>query len=126
MRGIAILVGFPEYADDLIYNACAVFADGTELARYRKRLLPNYSVFDEERYFESGKDAAVFTLRGIRLGLNICEDVWGPEPAAGARAAGAEVLIAINGSPYDRASQETREGVVRRKNSRDRHSCRCT
>ena len=113
VRGIAILVGFPEYADDLIYNACAVFADGVELARYRKRLLPNYSVFDEERYFESGKDAAVFTLRGIRLGVNICEDVWGPEPAAGARAAGAEVLIAINGSPYDRASQETREGVVR-------------
>lgn len=113
VRGIAILVGFPEYADDHIYNACAVFADGVELARYRKRLLPNYSVFDEERYFESGKDAAVFALSGIRLGLNICEDVWGREPAAGARAAGAEVLIAINGSPYDRASQETREGVVR-------------
>lgn len=113
VRGIAVLVGFPEYADDHIYNACAVFADGVELTRYRKRLLPNYSVFDEERYFESGKNAAVFTLRGIRLGLNICEDVWGSEPAAGARAAGAEVLIAINGSPYDRASQETREAVVR-------------
>lgn len=113
VRGIAILVGFPEYVDDGIHNACAVFSDGAELVRYRKRLLPNYSVFDEQRYFKSGKDAAVFTLRGIRVGINICEDVWGHDPAAGARAAGAEVLIAINGSPYDRSSQENREAVVR-------------
>jgi NAD+ synthase (glutamine-hydrolysing) len=113
VRGIAVLVGFPEYVDDGIYNACAVLLDGAELARYRKRLLPNYSVFDEERYFESGKDAAVFRLRGIRVGINICEDVWGHEPVAGARAAGAEVLIAINGSPYDQSSQANREAVVR-------------
>ena len=112
-RGIAVLIGFPEYTDDTIYNAAAVFRDGEELARYRKKLLPNYSVFDEERYFRSGKDAAVFKLKNIRIGINICEDVWGREPAAVARAAGAEVLIAINGSPYDRHSQENRESVVR-------------
>lgn len=112
-RGIAVLIGFPEYTDDTIYNAAAVFRDGEELARYRKKLLPNYSVFDEERYFRSGKDAAVFKLKNIRIGINICEDVWGREPAAAARAAGAEVLIAINGSPYDRHSQENRESVVR-------------
>ncbi len=112
-RGIAVLIGFPEYTDDTIYNAAAVFRDGEELACYRKKLLPNYSVFDEERYFRSGKDAAVFRLKDIRLGINICEDVWGREPAAAARAAGAEVLIAINGSPYDRHSQVNREEVVR-------------
>ena len=112
-RGIAVLIGFPEYTDDTIYNAAAVFRDGEELARYRKKLLPNYSVFDEERYFRSGKDATVFKLKNIRIGINICEDVWGREPAAAARAAGAEVLIAINGSPYDRHSQEKREAVVR-------------
>ena len=112
-RGIAVLIGFPEYTDDTIYNAAAVFRDGEELARYRKKLLPNYSVFDEERYFRSGKDATVFKLKNIRIGINICEDVWGREPAAAARAAGAEVLIAINGSPYDRHSQENREAVVR-------------
>lgn len=112
-RGIAVLIGYPEYTDDTIYNAAAVFRDGEELARYRKKLLPNYSVFDEERYFRSGKDAAVFKLKNIRIGINICEDVWGREPAAAARAAGAEVLIAINGSPYDRHSQENREAVVR-------------
>ncbi len=112
-RGIAVLVGFPEYQDDTIYNSSVVFVDGAAVARYRKQLLPNYSVFDEERYFSPGKDAAVFTLNGIRIGVNICEDVWASAPAAAARAAGAEVLIAINGSPYDRASQATRERVVR-------------
>ena len=60
VKGIAILVGFPEYSNDKIYNACAVFQDGDILARYRKHLLPNYRVFDEERYFTAGKEAAVF------------------------------------------------------------------
>ena len=113
VRGIAMLVGFPEYSNAQIHNACAVFQDGEILARYRKRLLPNYRVFDEERYFTAGKDAAVFSLNGVRIGLNICEDVWRPEPAAAAKAAGAEFIIAINGSPYEPDSQMKREGVVR-------------
>jgi len=113
VRGIAMLVGFPEYSNDQIYNACAVFQDGEILARYRKHLLPNYRVFDEERYFTAGKDAAVFSLNGVRIGLNICEDVWRPDPAAAAKAAGAEFIIVINGSPYELNSQSEREGVVR-------------
>jgi len=113
VRGISVLVGYPEYTDGAIYNAAAVWLDGRELARYRKAELPNYSVFDEERYFESGRHAAVFKLNGIRLGINICEDVWAREPAAQARAKGAEVLIAINGSPYGRTSQMRREQAVR-------------
>ena len=113
VRDIAVLVGYPHYAGDDIYNAAAVWKDGRELAHYRKQLLPNYGVFDERRYFESGAEPAVFSLNGIRLGVNICEDVWGSRPAADARAAGAEVLIAINGSPYGRTSQKRREDVVR-------------
>jgi NAD+ synthase (glutamine-hydrolysing) len=113
VRGIAMLIGFPEYANDEIHNACAVFMDGQVVAPYRKHLLPNYRVFDEERYFTAGKDATVFALNGVRIGLNICEDVWRPEPAAAARAAGAEFIIAINGSPYELDSQSQREGVVR-------------
>ena len=113
VRGIAVAVGFPEYADSAIYNACAVFVDGREIARYRKHLLPNYSVFDEERYFDAGREPAVFRLNGIRVGLNICEDVWQSHPAQKARSAGAEVLIAINGSPYDTNSQASREDAVR-------------
>ncbi|MFQ5981968.1 MAG: nitrilase-related carbon-nitrogen hydrolase, partial [Woeseiaceae bacterium] len=114
-RGIAILLGFPEYADDEIYNACAVFKDGRLIARYRKHLLPNYRVFDEERYFRAGKEAAVFSLNGVRIGLSICEDVWRPDPTALARSAGAEFIVAINGSPYELDSQSKREGVVRRR-----------
>ena len=113
VRGIAVLFGYPEYVDDNIWNACLVYSEGKQLAAYRKHLLPNYSVFDEERYFQAGKDAAVFTLNGIRIGLTICEDMWRSSPAAEARAAGAEVLITINGSPYELGSQAKREDVVR-------------
>ena len=111
-RGIAVLIGFPEYVDDQIYNACAVFADGELLCSYRKHLLPNYSVFDEERYFTAGKEAAVFRLNGIALGLVICEDIWQPGPIGAARAAGAECVIAINGSPYETRAQEKREQMA--------------
>ncbi len=112
-KGIAVLVGFPEYVDDDIYNSCAVFSDGKLLCHYRKQSLPNYSVFDEKRYFTAGKSAAVFSLNGIRIGLHICEDVWGPKPIAASRAAGAECIIAINGSPYEVDSQAKREKVMR-------------
>ena len=75
VRGIAVLIGFPEYVDDTIHNSCAVFSDGELLCGYRKQLLPNYRVFDEERYFTSGKQAAVLRLKGVGIGLTICEDV---------------------------------------------------
>ena len=108
-----MLIGFPEYDGDDIYNSCAVIEDGYVVAHYRKQLLPNYSVFDEERYFRAGKEAAVFKLNDIRIGLNICEDVWKPEPIKKSRSAGAECIVAINGSPYEFKSQEQREQVVR-------------
>ncbi len=113
VRGIAVLVGLPEYDGDDIYNTSVLFQDGKIRATYRKWLLPNYRVFDEKRYFEQGRTATVIALRGVRVGLMICEDIWQPEPAAAARAAGAEVLIAINGSPYRTGAQERREGVAR-------------
>jgi NAD+ synthase (glutamine-hydrolysing) len=113
VRDIAVLIGFPEYAADEIHNSAAVFKDGEELARYRKQLLPNYRVFDEERYFKAGTKPSVFRLNGIRIGINICEDVWRNGPVASNRAAGAEVILAINGSPYEHQSQAKREEVVR-------------
>lgn len=113
VRDIAVLLGYPEYEGDRIYNASLVCKNGRVLARYRKHILPNYRVFDEERYFTAGKDAAVFSLNGIRVGLQICEDIWRPSPAAISRAAGAEVIIGINGSPYELKSQEIRERVAR-------------
>jgi len=111
--GIAVLIGFPEYTADDIYNSCAVFLDGEVLAHYRKQKLPNYGVFDEERYFKRGKTASVFTLNGLRVGLNICEDIWNTGPMAASRAAGAECIVVINGSPYETNSQATREARLR-------------
>ena len=111
--GIAVLIGFPEYDNGHIYNSCAVLSDGHVVSQYRKQLLPNYSVFDEERYFTAGRNAAVFTINGIRIGMTICEDVWQPEPIARSRSAGAECIIAINGSPYELDTQDRREQTVR-------------
>ncbi|NIL94525.1 MAG: NAD+ synthase [Woeseiaceae bacterium] len=113
VSGIAILIGFPEYVEDRIYNSCVVFADGEVLCHYRKRLLPNYRVFDEERYFTAGTGPAVFRLNGIVFGLTICEDVWQAGPIAEARKAGAECIVAINGSPYDTEAQARRERQLR-------------
>ena len=115
VRDIAVMIGFPDFRDNQIFNACLVLRDGEVLARYHKHLLPNYSVFDEERYFTAGKEASVFTLNGVRVGINICEDVWGHAPTAASRAAGAEVLVVINGSPYELGSQSQREKVVQQR-----------
>ncbi len=115
VSGIAVLIGFPEYDDGEIYNSAAVFRDGDRVAHYRKQLLPNYSVFDEERYFKRGKRAAVFTINGVRFGINICEDVWSAAPMAASRSTGAECVIAINGSPYELKSQKNREAQVRKR-----------
>ncbi len=112
LRGIAVLVGYPEYEHGQIFNSAVLFQDGEILGHYRKWLLPNYRVFDEKRYFTAGLQATVVELNGIRVGLTICEDIWQPEPAAAARAAGAEVLVAINGSPYQVGAQARRETVA--------------
>ena len=111
-RGIHVLVGYPEYAEDGLYNACSVIADGNIVSHYRKQRLPNYAVFDEMRYFAEGSKPEVFRLGDISIGLAICEDVWHADPIASCRAAGAEVLIAVNGSPYELTSQVNRELTV--------------
>ncbi len=105
VRGITLIVGLPEYATEggqkALFNAAYVIRDGVVVARTRKQLLPNYGVFDERRHFRPGRDTLVFDHAGYRIGLCICEDIWGAAPAAAARAAGAELLININASPFD-------------------------
>jgi NAD+ synthase (glutamine-hydrolysing) len=103
-----VVVGFVERREGACYNAAAVVREGQVRAVYRKHELPNYTVFDEERYFAPGSEPCVFTVDGVRVGLIICEDVWRPEPAAQSRAAGAQVLVVPNGSPY-----HTRQQVLR-------------
>jgi NAD+ synthase (glutamine-hydrolysing) len=112
-HGIAVLIGYPEYTADGIYNAATLVRDGVVVANYRKQELPNYAVFDEKRYFKHGQDSAIVELNGMRVGLLICEDVWEPGPAIAARRAGAQALVVINGSPYSLGYQDRREQIVR-------------
>src|SRR5687768_5423864 len=111
-RGVVSLVGFPERADD-VYNAAAVLADGEVAAVYRKMYLPNDGVFDEQRYFQSGSEAAIFELNGVPIGLSICEDIWEPGPPAMAEAlAGAQVIVNLSASPYRAGYGRGRERML--------------
>ena len=109
---IGVLVGYPEFADQRIYNSVALFAGGRQLANYRKCCLPNYSVFDEQRYFTPGGGPVVVEFRGFKLGLGICEDIWQPGFPARSVAAGAELLLVVNGSPFETGKQARREAVI--------------
>ena len=86
-HGIAVMVGYPEYTEDAIYNAPAIVRDGEVLANYRKQELPNYAVFDEKRYFQHGRDTRIVEFQGIKVATLICEDIWEPGPARAAKAA---------------------------------------
>lgn len=108
-QGIAVLLGFPEYTPAGIYNSAALFEAGSEKVRYRKQHRPNYSVFDEKRYFLRAESACVATIKNIPVALTICEDLWRPGPAAQAAAAGAKLLLNISASPYEVGKQQQRE-----------------
>ena len=110
--GLDLVVGYPEYEDDDIYNAAAVLRAGGIHARHRKQCLPNYRVFDEKRYFRAGDAATLVEIRGLRVALLVCEDIWEPEPALQAQAAGAQLLLVINASPYNIGKQQERERVA--------------
>src|ERR671930_981124 len=110
-RGLSALVGFPHFDGDL-YNACAVCTAGAVKAIYRKRFLPNYGVFDEDRYFAPARDCLLLEQSGTLIGPTICEDMWQPGPPATDLAlAGAQLLVNISASPFhvlrDRERQET-------------------
>ncbi len=104
-----LLVGFPEREDGRCYNAVAVLRNGRVTQVYRKHHLPNYTVFDEERYFEPGVGPCVVEVDDVRFGILICEDIWFPDPALEAKAAGAQVLLVPNGSPYHTRQQAMRK-----------------
>ena len=111
-EGVTLVVGFVDQEDDDIYNAAAVIHDG-RLAVYRKQRLPNYGVFDEERYFQCGAEAPVFEVAGTLVGVNVCEDIWFPDGPSKAQAeAGAKVIVNINGSPYQAGKGRFREDML--------------
>ncbi len=111
-RGIVAMVGYPERTDD-VYNALAVLSGGAVQAVYRKTRLPNYGVFDEQRYFQAGDDAVVIDLGSARIGLSICEDIWMPgHPAAEVALAGATLIVNASASPYFAGKGRQREAML--------------
>src|ERR687885_2103496 len=111
-EGIVAAIGFVDLNGDL-YNACAVVSSGEVLHRYHKRYLPNYGVFDENRYFKEGASAPVLRLDGALVGVSICEDIWYPGgPAREQALGGAGVLLNISASPYHRREGSFRERML--------------
>ncbi len=110
VREITAIVGFPELSRGHVYNAAAVIAEGEISSIYRKLHLPNYGVFDEQRYFTAGSSGATIVIDGHRIGLTVCEDLWQPgSPATDEARAGARLLVNISASPYHAGKGVERE-----------------
>ena len=110
-RGVAALVGHP-HSEGEVFNAASLLRDGRVECTAYKEVLPNYGVSDDKRYFRPGHDSVTSVIDGIGVGLLVCEDVWQPEPGARAAAAGAELIVVINASPWDERKQAEREAVL--------------
>ncbi len=112
LPGLAAVIGFVDRDHD-IYNAAAIIYEGKLYGTYHKHYLPNYGVFDENRYFQAGRMAPIFQINGVHVGVNICEDVWYPTGPMTLQAhAGAEVIVNINGSPYYAGKGTFREEML--------------
>ena len=113
VTGISVVVGHPHEEGGKRFNAASVLRDGKILATYHKHMLPNYSVFDEERYFTRGEAPCVFAMEGVQFALTICADIWQEHAAQRARDAGAQVLLVLNASPYHIDKQQSRYEAIR-------------
>ncbi len=111
ITGITAVIGYPLREQDALFNVAGVIQDGA-VSVYRKQHLPNYSVFDEQRYFTTGTDACVVWIGDVPVGITVCEDIWEPGPAAQAAAAGAQLLLNINASPYHAGKHDERERLL--------------
>jgi NAD+ synthase (glutamine-hydrolysing) len=112
LPNITLLIGHPKQEDGQLFNAASIIENGEITATYHKQCLPNYSVFDEERYFEAGNSPLVFAHSGTKIGVMICADGWESSPAILAKQAGAEILLSLNASPYHMDKLQTRYEVL--------------
>lgn len=110
-----LIIGVPLRDGGLLYNAAVVLERGVITGRYFKRFPPNYQVFDEKRYFAEGRDTFLTTIRGIPVGITVCEDIWKDGPVEDCAAAGARLLLNLNASPYDTDKQARRKALLERK-----------
>ncbi len=112
VQDIDLVIGFPELYEQALYNSAAVLRDGKILCCYRKTALPNFGVFDEQRYFQSADDVCLFTLKGQAIALTICEDIWQPGLVAKNKQAGADIILTLNASPFHAGKIHQREEIV--------------
>lgn len=114
-----VIIGHPSAEQGKHFNSASVYYQGQRLCLYHKQILPSYGVFDERRYFSSGEaKPCVFNVKGLRLGLCICEDIWGKAPMEQMIAAQADALVCINASPFDKGKYQLREDLLRKHVSR--------
>ena len=117
VEGIIAVVGHPLAEAGALYNVASVIGQGKVMVRYRKQHLPNYGVFDKKRYFTAGDTACVIPVRGIPVGIPVCEDIWRPGPAGQAAAAGARLLVNLNASPFHAGKGFEREVLLKERAS---------
>ena len=118
----AMVIGAPVRSGGLLYNAAVVVEKGEIRGRYFKRCPPNYQVFDERRYFAEGRDTLVMDIKGVSVGITVCEDIWKDGPLEDAAAAGAQLILNLNASPYDIDKQARRKALLERKAADNRVS----
>lgn len=118
----AVVIGAPVRSGGLLYNAAVVVEKGEIRGRYFKRCPPNYQVFDERRYFAEGRDTLVMDIKGVPVGITVCEDIWKDGPLEDAAAAGAQLILNLNASPYDIDKQARRQALLERKAADNRVS----
>ncbi len=114
---VHLVIGYPERAGDKLYNSLAVISAGELRANYRKQCLPNYEVFDEQRYFDKGDKGCLLEICGQKVAFTICEDMWEPEPVMQARTAGAQLMVNINASPYHMNKLGQRQRLLRQRST---------
>ena len=110
-----LVIGYPERVGNKLFNSLAIIRYGKQVANYRKQHLPNYQVFDEQRYFDSGTDVCLLEIAGQKVAFTICEDMWEQEPIMQARSVGAQLMININASPYHINKLSERQALLRKR-----------
>lgn len=117
VQDIVMLVGYPHIDTHGTFNSLAIIHNGQQKGFYHKQCLPNYGVFDEQRYFSTGQNNVLFDYQGLTIGLLICEDLWQDAPIAALKRKGADVVVCVNASPFEQNKQQTRKDLLQRRAS---------
>lgn len=112
IEGIIVILGYPHIDHHGTFNSAAILQDGSQKGFYHKQCLPNYGIFDEQRYFQKGRNQVLFDYKGVTIGLLICEDIWHDEPIQALKQAGADLVIVINASPFEIGKQTARKSLL--------------